>query len=56
MRIKLDSQKQNHKMKLNLTLRPEYKARLRRLAAIENRSASNLIECLIDDAWARLVA
>jgi len=48
------SKKNNNKAKLNLTVRDEQRSKLERMASLENRSVSNLIEVMADERWARL--
>ena len=47
--------KNKNKPKLNLTVREEQRKKLERMAAIEKRSVSNLIEVMADERWERLV-
>ena len=49
------SKKNKNKQKINLTLREEQRKKLEQMAAIENRSVSNLIEVMADERWERLV-
>jgi hypothetical protein len=49
------SKKNNNKLKINLTLRKEQRKKLEQMAALENRSVSNLIEVMADERWERLV-
>lgn len=42
------------KPKLNLTIREESRQKLERIAQLENRSVSNLIEQMADERWDRL--
>jgi len=49
------SKKNNHKPKINLTVREEQRRKLEQMAAIEKRSISNLIEVMADERWERLV-
>ena len=42
------------KGKLNITLREEARHKLAALAALENRSVSNLIEVMADEGWEEL--
>jgi uncharacterized protein (DUF1778 family) len=42
------------KAKLNLTVRDEQRNKLERMASLENRSVSNLIEVMADERWKRL--
>ena len=44
-----------NKGKLNLTVRDEQRNKLERMAALEKRSVSNLIEVMADERWERLV-
>ena len=48
------SKKNNNKLKINLTLRKEQRKKLEQMAALENRSVSNLIEVMADERWERL--
>ena len=48
------SKKNHNKAKLNLTVRDEQRSKLERMASLENRSVSNLIEVMADELWARL--
>jgi uncharacterized protein (DUF1778 family) len=48
------SKKNNNKPKLNLTVREEQRNKLERMASLENRSVSNLIEVMADERWERL--
>ena len=43
-----------NKGKLNLTVRDEQRNKLERMASIENRSVSNLVEVMADERWERL--
>ena len=45
------SKKNNNKPKLNLTVRDEQRNKLERMASLENRSLSNLIEVMADERW-----
>ena len=47
--------KDRSKPKLNLTVRKEQREKLEQMAALENRSVSNLIEVMADERWERLV-
>ena len=49
------SEKNNNKLKINLTLRKEQRDKLQQMAALEKRSVSNLIEVMADERWERLV-
>jgi uncharacterized protein (DUF1778 family) len=49
------SKKSNNKSKLNLTVREEQRNKLERMASLEKRSVSNLIEVMADERWERLV-
>jgi hypothetical protein len=49
------SKKNKNKAKLNLTVREEQRNKLERMASLENRSLSNLIEVMADERWERLV-
>jgi hypothetical protein len=49
------SEKNNNKLKINLTLRKEQRDKLQQMAALEKRSISNLIEVMADERWERLV-
>ena len=49
------SKKNKSKPKLNLTVREEQRRKLEQMAAIENRSVSNLIEVMADERWERLI-
>ena len=49
------SKKNKNKAKLNLTVRDEQRNKLEQMAALENRSVSNLIEVMADERWKRLV-
>ena len=48
------SKKSKNKAKLNLTVRDEQRNKLERMASIENRSVSNLVEVMADERWGRL--
>ena len=48
------SKKNKNKAKLNLTVRDEQRNKLERMASLENRSVSNLIEVMADERWERL--
>jgi uncharacterized protein (DUF1778 family) len=48
------SKKTKNKPKLNLTVREEQRNKLEQMAALENRSLSNLIEVMADERWKRL--
>ena len=48
------STKNKTKAKLNLTVREEQRNKLEQMAALENRSVSNLIEVMADERWDRL--
>ena len=48
------SKKNKTKAKLNLTVRDEQRNKLEQMAALENRSLSNLIEVMADEGWKRL--
>jgi len=48
------SKKNQDKAKLNLTVRGEQRNKLERMAALEKRSVSNLIEIMADERWERL--
>ena len=48
------SKKKQNKAKLNLSVRDEQRNKLERMAALENRSISNLIEVMADERWKRL--
>ena len=47
--------KDKSKPKLNLTVRKEQRKKLEQMAALENRSVSNLIEVMANERWERLV-
>jgi uncharacterized protein (DUF1778 family) len=49
------SKKDKSKPKLNLTVREEQRKKLEQMAALENRSVSNLIEVMADERWDRAV-
>ena len=49
------SKKNKNKAKLNLTVREEQRNKLERMASIEKRSVSNLVEVMADERWERLV-
>jgi uncharacterized protein (DUF1778 family) len=49
------SKKNRNKPKLNLTVREEQRNKLERMASIEKRSVSNLVEVMADERWQRLV-
>jgi hypothetical protein len=49
------SKKKDNKLKINLTLRKEQRNKLQQMAALENRSVSNLIGVMADERWERLV-
>jgi hypothetical protein len=49
------SEKNNNKLKINLTLRKEQRDKLQQMAALEKRSVSNLTEVMADERWERLV-
>src|SRR2546423_14938142 len=49
------SRKNQNKGKLNLTVRDEQRNRLEKMASLEKRSVSNLIEVMADERWERLV-
>jgi uncharacterized protein (DUF1778 family) len=48
-------QKNDNKLKINLTLRKEQRDKLQQMAALEKRSVSNLIEVMADERWERLI-
>ena len=48
------SKKKKNKPKLNLTVREEQRNKLEQMAALENRSVSNLIEIMANERWERL--
>jgi uncharacterized protein (DUF1778 family) len=43
-----------NKPKLNLTVREEQRSKLEKMASLENRSVSNLIQVMADERWKRL--
>ena len=43
-----------NKAKLNLTVREEQRNKLEKMASLEKRSISNLIEVMADERWKRL--
>ena len=47
--------KNKNKPKLNLTVREEQRNKLERMASLEKRSVSNLVEVMADERWERLV-
>ena len=49
------AKKNKTKPKLNLTVREEQRNKLEKMASLENRSVSNLIEVMADERWERLV-
>jgi uncharacterized protein (DUF1778 family) len=49
------SKKNKNKPKLNLTVREEQRNKLEKMASLENRSVSNLIEVMANERWERLV-
>ena len=49
------SKKNNNKGKINLTVREEQRNKLEKMADLEKRSVSNLIEVMADERWERLV-
>jgi hypothetical protein len=49
------SKKKSNKPKLNLTVREEERDKLEQMAALENRSVSNLIEVMAEERWERLI-
>ena len=49
------SKKNQTKAKLNLTVREEQRNKLEKMASLENRSVSNLIEVMANERWERLV-
>src|SRR5260370_38066318 len=49
------SKKNKNKPKLNLTVREEQRNKLEKMASLEKRSVSNLIEVMADERWERLV-
>jgi uncharacterized protein (DUF1778 family) len=48
------SKKNKNKGKLNLTVREEQRNKLERMASLEKRSVSNLVEVMADERWERL--
>ena len=48
------SKKNKNKENLNLTVREEQRNKLERMASLENRSVSNLVEVMADERWERL--
>jgi predicted CopG family antitoxin len=48
------SKKTKPKAKLNLTVRDEQRNKLAKMASLEKRSVSNLIEVMPDERWERL--
>ncbi len=48
------SKNSKNKAKLNLTVRDEQRNKLQRMASLEKRSVSNLIEVMADERWDRL--
>ena len=44
-----------NKGKINLTVRDEQRNKLEKMASLEKRSLSNLIEVMADERWERLV-
>ena len=48
------SKKNQNKPKLNLTVREEQRNKLEKMASLENRSVSNLIEVMANERWDRL--
>jgi hypothetical protein len=48
------SKKNKNKAKLNLSVRDEQRNKLERMASIEKRSVSNLVEVMADERWERL--
>ena len=44
-----------NKAKLNLTVRDEQRNKLEKMASLENRSVSNLIEVMANEHWEQLV-
>ena len=48
------SKKNKNKPKLNLTVRDEQRSKLEKMATVEKRSLSNLIEVMADERWKRL--
>src|SRR5262250_858016 len=51
----IKSRKNKTKPKLNLSVREEQRNKLAKMAALEKRSVSNLIEVMADERWERLV-
>jgi uncharacterized protein (DUF1778 family) len=49
------SKKNQNKGKLNLTVREEQRNKLEKMASLESRSVSNLIEVMANERWERLV-
>ena len=49
------SKKNQTKAKLNLSVREEPRNKLEKMASLENRSVSNLIEVMANERWERLV-
>ena len=49
------SKKNKNKEKLNLSVREEPRNKLEKMASLENRSVSNLIEVMANERWERLV-
>ena len=49
------SKKNKTKAKLNLSVREEQRNKLEKMASLENRSVSNLIEVMANERWERLV-
>ena len=47
--------KNQTKAKLNLSVREEPRNKLEKMASLENRSVSNLIEVMANERWERLV-
>ena len=43
-----------NKGKLNLTVRDEQRSKLEKMATLENRSLSNLVEVMAEERWKRL--
>jgi uncharacterized protein (DUF1778 family) len=48
------SKEHMNKAKLNLTVREEQRNKLEKMASLEKRSISNLIEVMADERWKRL--
>jgi uncharacterized protein (DUF1778 family) len=48
------SKKNKNKAKLNLSVRQEQRNKLEKMASLENRSLSNLVEVMADERWKRL--